>query len=94
MTKHLLDTYLPDMRAFYDNYGMLPTSENADIALIRSHLAYWQGSTRAEFASIKRSRGNSYRIAFYGKHDKRDYVARIVDYYDHRDGVQMQGPSA
>lgn len=89
MSTHLLQGTLGDMRAFYDANGMLATSTNADIALIRSHLAYWQGSRLAEQASIRPSRGHSYRVARYGRHDSSDQIARIVDYYDHRDGVQL-----
>lgn len=88
--EHLLqDKFLgcQDMRGFYDRAGMLPTSTNADIALIRSHIAYWSGAQKAERASIKRSRGHSYRVAMWGPHDKSDTIAKIRDYYDHRDGV-------
>lgn len=78
---------LPSMREFYDKIGVLPTSTNADITLIRSHIAYWSGHTKAEKASIRPSRGCSYRIAMYGKHDKSDIIVKIRDYYDHRDGI-------
>lgn len=78
---------LPSMREFYPLIEALPTSENADRALIRSHIAYWSGSMKAEKASIKASRGHSYRVAMYGKHDKGDIIVKISDYYDHRDGV-------
>jgi hypothetical protein len=78
---------LNGMREFYNVIGVLPTSENADITLIRSHIAYWGGSIKAEKASIKPSRGYSYRVAMYGKHDRDDIIVKIADYYDHRDGV-------
>lgn len=76
-----------DMRGFYDRAGMLATSTNADIALIRSHIAYWSGAQKAERASIKASRGHSYRVAVWGKHDQSDSIVTIRDHFDHRDGV-------
>lgn len=78
---------LATMKEFYNAIGVLPTSENADVALIRSHIAYWSGAVKAEKASIKPSRGCSYRVAMYGHHDKTDIILKIRDYYDHRDGV-------
>lgn len=78
------------MREYYDAAGLLPTSENADRALIRSWIAYWQGETKADNASIRASRGHSYRIAYYGRHDKDDTIVRIVDHYDHRNGVILK----
>lgn len=71
---------LPSMRELYRDAGVIPTSENADIILIRSHIAYWSGNERAERAEIKPSRGHSYRV-------NGDRVVRIVDYYDHRLGI-------
>jgi len=68
------------MHGLYNHLGIIPTSENADIVLIRSHIAYWAGSKKAERAEIKPSRGHSYKI------DKTT-VVRITDYYDHREGV-------
>lgn len=88
LARHLLATIgLGDMRAFYEATGMLATSEVADIALIRSHIAYWQGVAVAENASIRASRGHSYRIALNGRHGANDYFVRITDHYDHRKGV-------
>ena len=90
MEKHICQegfTALPGMREFYHAIGVLPTSINADTTLIRSHIAYWSGAMKAEKASIKPSRGNSYRIAMYGEHDKSDLIVKISDYYNHRDGV-------
>lgn len=84
---HLQATTCGTMREYYDTAGLLPTSEYADIALIRSWIAYWQGESKADRASIKASRGHSYRIAYYGRHDADDTFVRITDYYDHRDGV-------
>ena len=79
--------HLNGMKEFYAVAGMLATSENADIALIRSHIAYHAGSRPAERASIKPSRGHSYRVSMYGAHDKFDLIVRITDHYDHRNGV-------
>jgi hypothetical protein len=78
---------LPSMKEFYSLLNMLPTSTAADTVLIRSHIAYWSGHAKADRASIKPSRGCSYRIALYGKHDKHDTIVKIRDYYDHREGV-------
>lgn len=75
------------MREYYNAAGLIPTSTNADIALIRSWIAYWQGESAADRASIRPSRGHSYRIALYGRHDAEDTIVRISDYYDHRNGV-------
>ena len=89
-TRHICQegfTALRGMREFYNLAGLLPTSENADVALIRSHIAYWSGAKKAEKASIKASRGHKYRVAMYGTHDKSDLIVRITDYYDHREGV-------
>ncbi len=73
--------HLHGMRAFfYSQVGVIATSENADIMLIRSHIAYWSSSDAAFRAVIKPSRGNSYRV-------NGDTIVRIVDHYDHRDGV-------
>lgn len=80
---HLLRPGRPgihDMRSFYADCGMLATSTNADIALIRSHIAYWSGHNEADRAVIKPSRGHSYRV-------NKDVIVRIVDHYDHREGV-------
>ena len=84
-TMHLLNNTFGahDMRALYDAARIIPTSETGDIALIRSHIAYWAGQSQAEAAKIFPSRGHSYRFDIYGKR----YTVRITDYYDHRDGV-------
>lgn len=81
---HLLNSPgVHDMRAFYDAARMIPTSTNADIALIRSHIAYWAGQRAAEEADVVPSRGHSYRFDLHGVR----YVVRIADYFDHRQGV-------
>jgi hypothetical protein len=88
MNQHLLNTEgVHDMRALYSRLGCYPTSPNGDIALIRSHIAYWSGQVMADKVSIKASRGSSYRVAKFGKHDKYDVIVRIADAYDHREGV-------
>jgi hypothetical protein len=74
---------LPDMRALYAKLSVLPTSMNADVILIRSHVAYWSGLNIAERATIKPSRGHSYRVKSNGV----DRIVRIKDYYDHRNGI-------
>lgn len=79
-----------DMREYYHAAGLLATSTNADIALIRSWIAYWQGEAKADRASIRTSRGHSYRIAYYGRHDAGDTFVTISDYYDHRNGVILK----
>lgn len=89
MSKHLLQHVpcLGSMRAFYDAHSMIPTSTNADVALIRSHIAYHSGAAAAERAAIKASRGHWYRVAPHGKHSSTEIAVRIIDYYDHRAGV-------
>jgi len=72
--------HLADMKAFYSTLGALATSTNADIVLIRSHIAYWSGEKAAERAVIKPSRGHSYRV-------NGDTIVRIADHWDHREGV-------
>lgn len=85
MTHLLQDEFrdVKDMRGLYDKLGMIPTSENADIVLIRSHVAYVAGQTEAARCTIKPSRGHSYRIGSFGQ----DYIVRIADHYDYRTGV-------
>ncbi len=68
------------MRSLYERLSMIPTSPNADAVLIRSHIAYHSGSVKAERATIAPSRGHSYRV-------NGDTIVRIVNYYDHRNGV-------
>ena len=75
-----------DMRGAYERLGTLATSENGDIFLIRSHVAYWSGNKRAKYATIKPSRGHSYRVTELAGFGTR--IVRIVNYYDHREGVQ------
>lgn len=84
---HLLNTDHPDMRGFYRAFRLIPTSINADTALIRSHIAYHSGTRAAERAAIKPSRGHSYRVAPHGKHGKDDLILRVSNWYDHREGV-------
>ncbi len=90
MVKHLLQAEflgVGDMRAFYAKANMLPTSETADVALIRSHIAYWMGAAVAERAAVKASRGSTYRVALNGRHGADDAKVRISDHFDHREGV-------
>lgn len=81
---HLLDNDYGahDMRQFYDAAGLIPTSHVADVALIRSHLAYHAGYSAGK-TEIHASRGHSYRFDLDGER----IVVRITDYYDHRNGV-------
>lgn len=80
------------MRELYDALGLLPTSTNADVVLIRSHIAYWSGSQVAERVSIRPSRGRSYRVSeerrrhLVGRLEK-DVIVGISDHFDHREGV-------
>lgn len=76
---------LGGMRQLYDKLGLLATSTNADIVLIRSHLAYHGGARAAERATIRPSRGHTYRID--GMHGENNVIVKIVDYSDHRAGV-------
>ena len=90
MNKHICQsqyTNLASMREFYSATNMLPTSEVADIALIRSHIAYHAGSKRAEQTNIRASRGHSYRVFLYGGPSDKGTVVKIVDHFDHRHGV-------
>lgn len=77
-----------DIRAAYLAQSCYPTSPNGDEMLIRWHIAYWSGFALADRVSIKPSRGNSYRVAKFGTHGKDDVIVRVVDTYDHREGVQ------
>lgn len=81
--RHLLQTPYLTMREAYSLHSMIPTSTSADTYLIRSHIAYHCGSDAAERAIIKPSRGHSYKID--------GVVVRIVDHYDHREGVVSLG---
>lgn len=72
--------HLPGMREFYREVRTIATSENADVMLIRSHIAYWSGTGTAERSVINPSRGHSYRV-------NGDTIVRIRDHYDHREGV-------
>jgi hypothetical protein len=71
---------LAGMREFYAKTNTYATSTNGDTALIRSHIAYHSGIATAERATIKPSRGHSYRI-------NGDHIVKITDHYDHRNGV-------
>lgn len=82
--KHLLQTLGMDMREFYNAYSLIPTSTNADCALILSHIAYWSGLTEADKATVTPSRGHSYRVK---QRFGADVIVRIADHYDHREGV-------
>lgn len=72
-----------DMKRLYQKLGCVATSTNADTVLIRSHLAYWGTQAIAAEATIKPSRGHSYRVTQNGT----DRIVRITDHYDHRFGV-------
>jgi hypothetical protein len=74
---------LSGMMALYERLALIPTSTVADTVLIRSHLAYWTGAKAAYQAKIKPSRGHSYRVTCQW----RTVIVRIVDHYDHREGV-------
>ena len=90
MDKHICQPQyasLPGMKEFYRATNMLPTSEVADMALIRSHIAYHAGEQFSSKALISASRGHSYRVKLYGDYKDRGVVVRIVNYYDHRNGV-------
>ena len=77
------------MREFYSAVGIYPTSDNGNIALVRSHVAYHCGNQKAERAVIKPSRGYTMRVNLYGKFDKAsDIILTIVDEYDHRSGIK------
>ena len=76
-----------DWREKYAAANCYPTSPNGDMMLILAHIRYWSGDRAAESASIKPSRGNSYRVARYGHHEKNDLIVRVTDPFDHRDGV-------
>lgn len=83
MSEHICQAQycgLGGMRNFYSALSLIPTSTNADTALIRSHIAYHSGSAAADRAVIKPSRGHSYRV-------NKDVIVRITDHYDHRNGV-------
>jgi hypothetical protein len=91
MDKHICQPpyrNLGSMKEFYSATNMLPTSEVADIALIRSHVAYHAGERYAEQAKITASRGHSYRVRLYGDMRDKGVIVRIVDHFDHRDGVR------
>lgn len=75
---------IPGIRGAYSKLRLLPTSTNADVFLIRSHIAYWAGSREAERMTISPSRGHSYKIQA-GRGEK--MIVRIVDHFDHREGV-------
>lgn len=90
MNKHICQSQyanLASMREFYSATNMLPTSEVADIALIRSHIAYHAGSKKAEQANIRASRGHSYRVFLYGGPFDKGVIVKIVNHFDHRHGV-------
>ena len=90
MNKHICQpsyASLASMKEFYMATNMLPTSDVANTALIRSHVAYHAGSVVAERAVITPSRGHSYRVRLYGDIRDRGTIARITDHYNHRNGV-------
>lgn len=85
---HLLDepegSGIHTMRDAYARHSFYPTSDNGNIYLIRSHIAYWCSRREAKECTIKPSRGHSYRVrCLHGA----DYLVRISDHYDHRHGV-------
>lgn len=73
------------MKEFYSKAHIIPTSTAGDTLLIRSHIAYWSGAKTAEAALIAPSRGNSYKVNGTIHGDK--IILKIVDYYDHREGI-------
>ena len=75
------------MRALYAKIGMIASSPEAMQVLVRSHIAYWSGAAAAERASIRQSRGYTLRVAPYGTHGKDDVMVRVIDDFDHRNGV-------
>lgn len=74
-----------NMGQFYERAKLVPHTEFADVALIRSHIAYWSTTFEAEGLTIKRERGRAYRVKDADGRVNR--VLRIFDYYDHRNGV-------
>jgi hypothetical protein len=68
----------------YDKYRLIPTSTNADILLIRWHIAYHCGGKEANRVRVAPSRGHSYRVK--GLFDT-DYIVTISNHFDHRHGV-------
>ncbi len=83
--RHLLKTLgIGDMEAFYQQERLIPTSHNADVALILSHIAYWSGHGVADGVAVTASRGHSYRVK---QRHFPDVIVRISNHYDHRDGV-------
>lgn len=74
---------LDGIDSLYRMAQLIPTSTAADTVLIRSHIAYWSGHNEASKATIRPSRGHSYRVAANGW----DRIVRITDYHDHRNGV-------
>lgn len=79
-------SHLRDMAHAYTTLRMLPTSTVADTFLIRSHIAYHDGSAMAERAIITPSRGSSYRVR-QQLIDRPGVIVKIANYFDHRDGV-------
>lgn len=71
---------LNGMRDLYAKLQVYATSDNGNTLLIRSHIAYWSGTAAAERATIKPSRGHSYRV-------NGATIVRITDHHDHRNGV-------
>ena len=90
MNKHICQPQyrgLNSMKEFYSATNMLPTSEVADIALIKSHICYHAGERYANDAIITASRGHSYRVRLYGNMHDKGTIVRIADHFDHRNGV-------
>ena len=87
----LSSNHYPDahsMQEFYAAANLIPTSERADIALIRSHIMYHAGEKFAKRAFIAPSRGHSYKVDLYGDMKAKDMkIVKILDENDHRNGV-------
>ena len=86
----LSSNHYPDahsMQEFYAAANLIPTSERADIALIRSHIMYHAGEKFAKRAFIAPSRGHSYKVDLYGMRAKDMKIVKILDENDHRNGV-------
>lgn len=77
---------LDGLRALYNLLRVCPTSTAADTVAIRSHIAYWSGSQRAESVTIRPSRGHSYRVT-EGRKGETVAIVRVQDPSDHRDGI-------
>ncbi len=70
-----------------DAMRYLPSSDSADAWLLGAWAGYWTGEPPQ---ALRRSRGHTWRVQMKG----RERIVKIVDAYDHRDGVkEVTGPS-